>query len=239
MQEKIKIYNQKAESVGEIELPRRIFDVKLNPPLVHQALVTQIANMRQVLAHTKGRGEVRGGGKKPWRQKGTGRARVGSTRSPLWIGGGVTFGPLKTRNFKRKINKKMNQKALLMVLSDRTRDNKLSLLDGFEANDYKTKTVDNMLSDFEKKIFNIQPMATKTAKNKEAKESKRARTEKRSILVIYDQKDQGIKRSGRNIKGAKFINIDNFNIFDLLKYRYLILTKNCVSILIERYSANK
>ena len=102
---KTELYNQNAEVIGEAELPDRIFGVKMNPDLVHQVLVAQMANSRQVIAHTKGRGEVRGGGKKPWRQKGTGRARHASIRSPIWKGGGVAFGPTKERNFEKKRNK--------------------------------------------------------------------------------------------------------------------------------------
>ncbi|MCK4554466.1 50S ribosomal protein L4, partial [Candidatus Parcubacteria bacterium] len=114
----VKIYNQKAEAVGDIKLSDKVFGVKANEPLVHQAMVAQMSNERQVLAHTKDRSEVRGGGRKPWKQKGTGRARAGSIRSPIWKGGGVTFGPRKDRNFSKNINKKMKQNAMLMVLSD-------------------------------------------------------------------------------------------------------------------------
>ena len=106
MSVKVKLYNQKAEAIGEEKLSDKIFNIELNEALVHQAAVTQMSNERQVLAHTKTRGEVRGGGRKPWRQKGTGRARAGSNRSPIWIGGGVTFGPSNERNFKRKLTRK-------------------------------------------------------------------------------------------------------------------------------------
>src|SRR3989339_389516 len=125
----VKIYNQKAEETGNLTLKDKVFGVKLNETLVHQAAVTQAANNRQVLAHTKTRAEVRGGGKKPWKQKGTGRARAGSSRSPIWIGGGVTFGPLKERNFKKDINKKMKQKAMFMVISDRVASEAMAILD--------------------------------------------------------------------------------------------------------------
>ena len=114
---KINIYNLKKEKAGEIELSDRIFGVKWNADLVHQALNTQLANRRQPWAHAKDRAEVSGGGKKPWKQKGTGRARHGSIRSPLWIGGGATFGPSKERNFAKKINIKMKRLAIFSVLS--------------------------------------------------------------------------------------------------------------------------
>ena len=115
---KTNIYNQNAEIIGEVNLSEKVFAVKVNEDLVHQAMVTQSANERQVLAHTKTKAEVSGGGKKPWKQKGTGRARAGSSRSPIWIGGGVTFGPRKDRNFSKKINKKMNQTIILIPRSD-------------------------------------------------------------------------------------------------------------------------
>ena len=116
---KIKVYNQIGTAVKDLELNAKIFGVKPNSELLHQAVVAQGANERQVLAHTKDRSEVRGGGKKPWKQKGTGRARAGSSRSPLWSGGGVVFGPETIENFKVKINQKMKQAAIFMALSDK------------------------------------------------------------------------------------------------------------------------
>lgn len=210
MSTKIKIYNTKAEAVGEIELADKVFGVKINETLVHQALVTQLANERQVLAHTKDRSEVRGGGKKPWRQKGTGRARAGSSRSPIWIGGGVTFGPLKNRNFSKKINKKMRQKALCMVLSDRTATNNMTVLENIDLTEYKTKAFNEILKNIENKIL---PKA----------EDKKII--KRSILLINDHKDDKVKYSARNLTGIKLINLNNINIVDLLKYKNLVITE--------------
>src|SRR3990167_2220580 len=115
----VNIYNQNAEIVGKSDLPDGIFGVKLNSDLMHQALTAQLANVRKPVAHTKDRSEVRGGGKKPWKQKGTGRARHGSIRSPIWIGGGVTFGPRKEKSYKRSVNKQVARKALRMVLTNR------------------------------------------------------------------------------------------------------------------------
>ena len=173
---KVSVYNQKVEPVGEMKLSDKIFGVKTNAVLVHQAMVAQMGNERQVLAHTKGKGEVRGGGKKPWRQKGTGRARAGSSRSPIWRGGGVTFGPTKDRNFSKNINKKMRQKAMLMVLSDKVASGRLAVLDKLEAEEYKTKVFDKMLKGFEKIGKNLKEKAdkkdTKTQKHKNTKTRK-------------------------------------------------------------------
>ena len=230
---KIKIYNEKAEAVGEMNLAPGVFAVKPNESLIHQAAVTQQANERQVLAHTKDRSEVRGGGRKPWRQKGTGRARAGSIRSPLWIGGGVTFGPTKERNFKKKINKKMKQKAIFMVLSDRLAAKSLAVLDRLEMEKFRTKKFDEILKNIEDKVLKV--FEKKAENDKQNKEEKKARKLKRSILVVNDKKDERVKYSGRNLSGVKIINLDNINIVDLLKYRNLILTKAGVEKLMERY----
>lgn len=214
---KAKVYNQKAEKVGDIELSSNIFEVEANDVLVHQAVLAQMGNERQVLAHTKDRSEVRGGGKKPWRQKGTGRARVGSSRSPIWIGGGVTFGPRKDRNFKKNINKKMKQKAIFMVLSDRVKNDDFVVLDNLEMEEYKTKSFSAVLKNIEKIII------------------KQDEKSKRSILVINDKKDEKIKYSSRNLVGVKTINLENINILDLLKYKSLVVTKEAVKNIEKTY----
>jgi large subunit ribosomal protein L4 len=211
---KIKVYNQSAEPVKDLELAAKIFGVKANNELLHQAVVTQMANSRQVLAHTKDRSEVRGGGKKPWKQKGTGRARVGSSRSPIWIGGGVTFGPTKDRNFKKRINQKMKQKAIFMALTDKLTTKTLVILDKLEFTEYKTKKFNSVLSALEKKVLN---------------------DDRRDILVINDLKDAKMQLSGRNLAGVKIINLENINLLDLLNYKNLLLTENAVKFLTERY----
>lgn len=214
---KTKLYNQKAEAVGEMELNEKIFGVKTNNDLIHQAYVAQLGNERQVLAHTKTKGEVRGGGKKPWRQKGTGRARSGSSRSPIWIGGGVTFGPLKDRNFKKEINKKMKQKAIFMVISDRVVNEKMAILDEIKIEEFKTKTFNEIVNNLEEKVI------------------KKEENKKRSVLIIDSSNDEKVKYSGRNLAGVKIINLDNINIFDLLKYQNLILTKASVEKIENTY----
>ncbi|MFA6306954.1 MAG: 50S ribosomal protein L4 [Patescibacteria group bacterium] len=223
---KIKIYNQNAEAAGEMQLSLKVFGVKVNNDLIHQAVVTQMANERQVIAHTKDRSEVRGGGKKPWRQKGTGRARHGSSRSPIWIGGGVTFGPRNDRNFKMRINKKMKQNALLMVLSDKAAGDNFIVLDKLATAEFKTKIFDKIISGFENKI--LKPV-------KDVKAGAKKKDVKRSFLIIVDKGDEKLSCSARNLPGIKLMNTDNLNIVDLLKYKNLILNKAAVEKLTERY----
>jgi len=212
---KIKVYNQSAEAVKDLELSAKIFGVKPSNELLHQVVIASQANARQVLAHTKDRSEVSGGGKKPWKQKGTGRARVGSSRSPIWIGGGVTFGPRKDRNFKQKINQKMKQKALFMGLSDKVLTGTMLVLDNLNFDEYKTKNFDAMLTAMEKKVL---------------------ANDRRDILVISDAKNEKAQYSGRNLKGVKIINLQNINLFDILNYKNLLVTEETVKILTDRYS---
>ncbi|MFA5023610.1 MAG: 50S ribosomal protein L4 [Patescibacteria group bacterium] len=212
---KIKVYNQTAEPVKDLELTAKIFGVKANNELLHQAVIAQMANGRQVLAHTKDRSEVSGGGKKPWKQKGTGRARVGSSRSPLWIGGGVTFGPTKDRNFKQKINQKMKQKALFMALTDKLDTNSLVILDELNLAEYKTKKFNTILTALEKKVLN---------------------NDRRDILVLTEAQNEKTQNSARNLKGVKVINLENINLLDLLNYKNLLLAESAVKFLTERYS---
>lgn len=224
---KIKIYNQQGQETGEQELNPSVFGLKINEALVHQVAVAQMANNRQVLAHTKTKGEVRGGGRKPWRQKGTGRARSGSSRSPIWIGGGVTFGPRNDRNFKKRINRKMKQNALLMVLSDKAAGDNFIILDKLEVSEFKTKVFNKIITGFETKILK--------SKKKEAKKDAKKKEVKRSFLMIVDKGDEKLNCSARNLPGVRLINTENINIVDLLKYKNLILNKAAVEKLTERY----
>ncbi|GAH27850.1 unnamed protein product [marine sediment metagenome] len=175
-------YNQKGEKLRRIRLPQEIFEIEMNSDLVHQVMVSQMANRRQVIAHTKTRAEVSGGGRKPWRQKGTGRARHGSIRSPIWIGGGVAFGPRKDRVFKKKIPKKMRRKALFMVLSSKVKDKELLVLDKLETKEPQTKIMAKMMENLRKKI-------------KDFKEG--------SVLFLLAKKDENLIKSLRNIKKVK------------------------------------
>src|SRR3989344_1341683 len=143
---KVDVYNEKGEVTGSTVLPKEIFQVPMNADLVHQVFISHTANQRQNSAHTKNRSEVRGGGRKPWRQKGTGRARHGSIRSPLWKGGGVTFGPRNEKNWQKDIPKKMKKKALFMVLSEKVKNNLLVILDALEIQSQKTKEMAKIIN---------------------------------------------------------------------------------------------
>lgn len=217
----IKVYNQKAEETGEIKLSDKVFGLKANEALIHQAVVAQMSNERQVLAHTKDRSEVRGGGRKPWSQKGTGRARAGSNRSPIWIGGGVTFGPRNDRNFKKDINKKMKQKAMCMVLSDRMSGKATVVVDELKFTEYKTKAFNDVVLKIEQKVLKIDKKT------------------KRGVLIIIDVKDDKLKFSGRNLTGIKIINLNNINILDVLKYKNLVITKESIKKIEEKYLNSK
>ena len=208
----VKIYNQEGKEVGRADLPAEIFDVKINQDLVHQAVIAQVANSRQVLAHTKDRSERRGGGRKPWRQKGTGRARHGSTRSPIWRGGGVTFGPTKERVFAQKINKKMKRKALLMVLSSKVKDKEMILLDKLELVKAKTKKMAEILKNFSK----IKPLGS-------------------SVLIVLPNSDEKIIKAARNIPKIKTIRADSLNVVDVLSCKYLLMVQEAVEVIGKTY----
>ena len=210
-----KVYSQKAEPLHDLDLSEKVFGLTVNQDLIHQALLAQQGNERQNLADTKDRSEVSGGGKKPWKQKGTGRARVGSSRSPIWIGGGVTFGPTSDRNFSKKINKKMRQKALAMVLSNKVASNALVVLDNLEVAEFKTKNFEAILKAIETKIL---------------------KDERRDVLVMSESKNEKLKYSARNLPGVMMINLENINIVDLLKSRYLVTTEAAIKNLETQYS---
>lgn len=202
---KYPFFDQKGKEIGTTLLPKEIFEISVNPNLVHQVLVSQLANRRRVIAHTKGRGEVRGGGRKPWRQKGTGRARHGSIRSPIWRGGGVTFGPTKNRVFKKKINKKIRRKALFMVLSVKAKEKLIIVLDDLKLDKPKTKEI--------LKVF------------------KKIIPQKISAILALPKKDEKILRAGRNIPNFQIMEARNLNIFDLLSFKHLILTKETINVI--------
>ena len=199
---KTKIYNSEGTENGEIKLDPKVFDVEVNPIVVQQVVEAYLANKRQVLAHTKVMSDVRGGGKKPWRQKGTGRARHGSIRSPLWKGGGVTFGPRKNRNFSKKINKKVKVKALFMVLSDKLKNDKLVVVEELKLENRKTKGL------------------LKIVKN--------IKLDSKKLVIGLEKKNINVQDSAKNIESIKAMAVDSFNIYTLLKYEYLVLTKAAI-----------
>lgn len=188
---KIQVVNTKGEVQKQYELPVEIFGLDTNDTLVHQAYRYQVLNNLYPVAHTKDRSEVRGGGKKPWKQKGTGRARHGSTRSPIWRTGGVTFGPTSLRNFAISVNKKMKRKALFMALSARVASDKFVLLNEFALAQMKTKEALLILN-------NLKLGSTKT-------------------LVVFDRKDKNIEKSFSNIPNVSLIPSDSLNLIDILK----------------------
>ncbi len=208
---KVKVYNLEGKEIEAINLDSAVFGVEdINPALVHQVVEAQRANSRQVLAHAKGRSEVRGGGKKPWNQKGTGRARHGSSRSPIWSGGGVTFGPTKERNFSKKINSQMKKKALFMCLTDKVNENEFIVVDDLKFDKIKTKELNIIL---------------KKSPVKKAK----------SVLLVLKAKDDNITKSARNIENVKTILADSMNVYDILKYENILIDKEAVKKLTETY----
>lgn len=218
----VKLYNQSGEETGSIELREAIFNVSLNPDLVHQAIITQAANSRKTLAHAKGRGEVRGGGKKPWRQKGTGRARHGSIRSPIWKGGGVTHGPLKEKIYSKKINKKAKQKALFMALSSKVRDKQLIILDHISLDEIKTKKMKDVFD----KISAILSGYKKDKKKRDA------------ILLVQPDSNKDLVRAARNLPFLETTRADSLNVIDVLESKYLVLLKDSVPVIEKTYLKN-
>jgi len=209
------VYNQEGKEIGKVELSAVVFGLEMNEELICQAINAQRANARKVIAHTKDRSEVRGGGCKPWRQKGTGRARHGSTRSPIWRGGGVTFGPTKERVFTQKINKKMKRKALFMALSSKIRDKESVLLDKLELTEAKTKKMVEILNKLGSKL--------KKDLNK-------------SVLIVLPSVDKKLIRAINNIPKVKSITADSLNIYDILSYHHLLMSKESIKIIQEFYT---
>ncbi len=211
----LSVYNKEGKELGKIRLPKEIFDIEINNDLLYQAIRIQLANRRKYLAKTKDRGEVRGGGKKPWRQKGTGRARHGSIRSPLWVGGGVVFGPRTEKIFERKINKKAKRKAICMALSSKLKDREIFIVDKFDS-DGKTKTLFNLIQ----KIIALK-------------------SKKKSVLFILSKKDDATLRAVSNISGAGSLAADSLNVLDLLSFKYLLMDKEAIKVIDANYSSRK
>lgn len=209
---KFSVHNLKGEKIKDIELSEKVFGAKRNDALLHQVFVSQYANRRQVLAHTKDRAERAGSGVKPWRQKGTGRARVGSVRSPIWRKGGIVFGPTKDRNFKKDVPKKMGRVALAVALSGKAKDKELFLLESLAMKEMKTKVMNEAIKNL--KI-------------------------KGSVLVGFSEKERDAKRVSRNLPKVMNIDAKNLNVYDVLNHKYLLMSEEGVKVLEEKYKAAK
>ena len=196
---KVKVYNLEGKETGEMNLSDSIFGVKIKPEVVHEVFVAQTNNQREPWADTKNKGEVRGGGKKPWPQKGTGRARHGSIRSPIWRGGGVTFGPLSIRNYKSKTNKKTKRLALKMCLSDRAKNNALVVVEDFNFAEPKTKLFVNFLKTL--------PVKAKT------------------FLLLTPGKNDLVLRITKNLKSIKTVRAEDISVMDLLSKSMVLTSK--------------
>ncbi len=201
------IYNQKGKEVGSVKLPENIFGLNFNDALVHQVVVSMMGNQRNSTAHTKNRGEVSGSGIKPWRQKGTGRARHGSRRSPIWVGGGVAHGPRNEKDYSRKINKKMKNKALFTVLSKKFKDGEVIFLDEISMKAPKTKEAKEMISSISK-----------------LKQFGGLNKRKNSAFLGLNKKDTNVSKSFSNFSNMEVGETKDLNVLDLLQYKYLIIT---------------
>ena len=208
------LYNQEGKNIGTVKLPDNIFGLKMNEDLLHQVVTSQMSNKRQVLAHAKGRSEVRGGGKKPWKQKGTGRARHGSIRSPIWKGGGATFGPTKERNFKKKLNRKMVRKALFVALSSKARDKQLLVVDGIKLQNPKTKEMAVLFKKF-LSMFGKNP----------------------NVLLIMPAGDDNVKRASKNLQYLSAVEAKDLNPLEVMAHKNLIFVKDSVGILEKKFKA--
>lgn len=202
-----KVYNQKGESVGKVALPENVFGVPFRSDLVHQVVEGMRSNARAPFAHTLGRGEVRGGGKKPWKQKGTGRARHGSTRSPIWVGGGVAHGPKKDKNFKKKISKSMRAQALFSVLSKKFKAGQIIFVDSLAQKEMKTK----------------QGVAVVASLAKATGWKEITTHKKPKALVALFEKSKNTEKTFKNIPSLDLTLVQNLNPLDVLNHKYLLM----------------
>jgi large subunit ribosomal protein L4 len=209
---KIKVYNLEGKETEEMTVSDAVFGLKKNDELVHQVFVSISANLRQTLAHTKNRGDRAGSGIKPWRQKGTGRARAGSVRSPIWRKGGVAFGPRSDRNYDKKINKKMNSKAIAIVLSGKAKDGEILVVEKLELKENKTKAMAAVLKNL--KI-------------------------KGKTLIAFFGKERDLRITSRNIAKINNTLTEQLNVFDMLNHKNILLSKDSVKFLEKKYLPKK
>ncbi|WP_027339539.1 50S ribosomal protein L4 [Halonatronum saccharophilum] len=198
----ITLYNAEGQETGNVSLNENIFDVEVNEHVVHEVVVAQLAAKRVGTAKTKTRGEVSGGGRKPWRQKGTGRARHGSIRSPLWVGGGTTFGP-QPRKYKKKVPKKVKKLAIKSALTSKVEENNLVVLDNIDFAEPKTKKMVSLLDKFG------------------------VASEK--VLIVLDERNDNVYKSARNLQGVRVVTPNRVTVYDLLNSKKVIMTKEAVS----------
>ena len=198
------LYNIKGEKAGKVTLPENIFGLPWNADLVHQVVVSMQSNARRGLAHTKGSGDVRGGGKKPWAQKGTGRARHGSSRSPIWKGGGVSHGPRNTTIFAKTITRQMRQKALLVALSRKLKDNEIVFVDSLEMSEPKTKNAKVILSALGKEFAGLN-------------------AKKNAALIALPSAHTATMKSFANFSNIEAIDVRNLNPVSVLSAKYLVI----------------
>jgi large subunit ribosomal protein L4 len=196
----LSVHNTKGENIGEIALRDDIFNTKINKYLIHQVVKRYLANKRRGTTSTKNRGEVSGGGAKPWKQKGTGSARAGSNRSPIWVGGGIVFGPTP-RDYSFSLPKKMEMVALKSVLSDKVKNKEIIIIDKLSLEEYKTKRI-------------VQILKNLLALNKP--------------LIIIEKEDNNVMQTVRNIKGAKVLPVSKINTYDIVNQGKLIITKDAL-----------
>lgn len=205
---KVNVYNMQGEVVEQIELSEGIFGIEINEHVVYEVVKNQLANKRQGTQSTKTRAEVRGGGRKPWKQKGTGRARAGSTNSPVFVGGGVAFGP-KPRDYSYKVPKKVKRLALKSVLTSKVQENEIIVIDHLDFNSPKTKDMVNLLA--------------KLNADKKA-------------LIVMDEKNLNVIKSSQNIPHVQTALVNTINVYDILKYNSFIITKDAVRKVEEVYA---
>ncbi len=208
------VYNLKNEKVGTVNLPDGVFGARWNAALVKQVFDAQRANARSPWAHTKNRSEVRGGGRKPWRQKGTGRARHGSTRSPIWVGGGKSHGPRNDRDYSEKVNKKMRRLAFFAVLSKKMKDGEIKVFEDFAIAEPKTKALAPVLR-------NILGMG---------KDIKRF-----DVLLVANNANENLFRASANLTKTKAINADSLNIYDIMNHKNFFVEKGAVETIEKHY----
>ncbi|HCB35652.1 MAG: 50S ribosomal protein L4 [Candidatus Taylorbacteria bacterium RIFCSPLOWO2_02_50_13] len=213
-----KVYNQEGKEAGSMTLPERVFGAKWNADLVHQVAQSMLSNRRAGTAHTKNRGEVSGGGKKPWRQKGTGRARHGSIRSPIWVGGGVAHGPRSEKNYARKINRKQKSQALYSALSRKLREGEILFLNGIALPEIKAKAAKEVLE----RLSRIKGYESLSRRRNAAS-------------IVIPVKDVNIAKSFRNFGNVSVGQARNLNLLDVLTYKYLVVVnpKDSIKSLIK------